>query len=114
MGGGMRQVGILAAAGLHALDERLPLLFEDHEKAQFIAAVLTGRSWVATIAPVETNIVIVQLSSGQHSSEICSSLEGVGVRVLPFGPDKVRFVTHFDIRMEDLETLPSRLDQLER
>lgn len=114
MGGGMRQVGILAAAGLHALDERLPLLFEDHEKARFIARVLTGRSWVETIAPVETNIVIVELSAGRSSTEICGLLEEVGVRVLPFGPDKVRFVTHFDIRMEDLETLPSRLDQLER
>ncbi len=114
MGGGMRQVGILAAAGLHALDERLPLLFEDHEKARFIARVLTGRSWVETIAPVETNIVIVELSAGRSSTEICGLLEEVGVRVLPFGPDKVRFVTHFDIRMEDLETLTSRLDQIER
>lgn len=113
MGGGMRQVGILAAAGLHALDERLPLLKEDHQKASYIASILSACSWVQSIAPVETNIVIVQLNEGLASARFCTLLEEVGVQVLPFGPDKIRFVTHFDIRMDDLESLPSRLEKLD-
>jgi threonine aldolase len=112
MGGGMRQVGILAAAGLHALDERLPRLKEDHEKASYIASTLTHFTWVSSIAPVETNIVIAQLTEGLNSTHMCALLNEVGVRVLPFGPDKIRFVTHFDIHMEDLASLPERLEKL--
>lgn len=113
MGGGMRQVGILAAAGLHALDERLPRLHEDHEKAAYIAEVMQGCSRVQSISPVETNIVIVQINEGLSSADLCAQLEGFGIRTLPFGPDKIRFVTHFDIQMADLQSLPERLAQLD-
>lgn len=102
MGGGMRQVGILAAAGLYALDHRLPLLTEDHAKAAQLASALEECTWVKSVLPVSTNIVIFSLQAPLDSAAVVKALGEKGVLALPFGPDKVRFVTHFDASAEHI------------
>lgn len=96
MGGGMRQAGILAAAGLYALDHRLPLLPNDHAKAKRLSETLQQLRWVNTVLPVATNIVIFSLAANLAADRVTQALADQGVHALPFGPDKVRFVTHFD------------------
>lgn len=96
-GGGMRQAGIIAAAGLYALQNNIQRLQEDHQRAQILAAALEPKSWVSAVLPVETNIVIVDLAEPQQQQAILERLEEKGVRAVSFGPASIRFVTHLDI-----------------
>ena len=102
IGGGMRQVGILAAAGLYALDHQLPLLVEDHERAKSLASTLGELTWVRDIQPVDTNIVIFDVSNNE-AAKYCDLLKSQSVFCMPFGPSKIRFVTHRDFSEQDLE-----------
>ena len=99
LGGGMRQVGILAAAGIYALEHNLERLSQDHERAQKLAQALAGLKG-ARIDPqtVETNIIIFDISpSGMSPQEVCQRLSLEGVGVIPFGGDNLRAVTHLQI-----------------
>ncbi|MBI1268626.1 MAG: threonine aldolase [Cryomorphaceae bacterium] len=102
MGGGMRQVGILAAAGLHALEHQLPLLVQDHQRAKSLANALGELAWVTEIQPVDTNIVIFDVEENQ-AAKYCELLKSKSVFCMPFGPSKIRFVTHRDFSDQDLE-----------
>lgn len=102
-GGGMRQGGYLAAAGIYALDNNLERLREDHLRAEKLAEALKGRSFVEEVLPVETNIVIFKLSGGQTSSEFLEILKSKGILAVPFGKHEVRFVTHLDFDDDMLE-----------
>lgn len=102
MGGGMRQVGILAAAGLHAIDHHFDRLEEDHRRAAAIGDRLESNASVASVASVETNIVIASLPEGRSASEMVAHFESHGVLCSAFGPDKVRWVTHLDFGEEAL------------
>jgi threonine aldolase len=95
-GGGMRQAGYLAAAGLYALDHHVERLKEDHQHALVIADTLRQQQWVNEIFPVETNIVVVQVQ-GLTEQDVCAKLRDNGVFAMPFGKQLVRFVTHLDI-----------------
>ena len=110
MGGGMRQVGILAAAGLHAIDHHFDRLEEDHRRAAAIGERLEGHAAVASVAPVETNIVIATLPAGRSASEMVEHFSGCGVLCSAFGPDKVRWVTHLDFGEDDLQTVLAAID----
>ena len=96
MGGGMRQVGILAAAGLYALEHHFDRLEEDHTRAKAIGECLNGHPQVKSVAPVETNIVIATLAEGRTAAELVADQQERGVLCSAFGPDKVRWVTHLD------------------
>lgn len=96
LGGGMRQLGYMAAAGLYALDHHIDRLVEDHQRAKELAAVLTTKSFVNSINPVETNIVIFYLNKGVEASEFIKSLELQGIRIIDLGHGKLRMVTHLD------------------
>lgn len=98
LGGGMRQVGILAAAGLMALEQGPKRLHEDHANAQLLAEALSHTEGVA-IDPhaVETNIVIFRLTAGQSATELSARLKSRGVLVSAFGRDAIRLVTHLDV-----------------
>ncbi len=96
-GGGMRQAGVLAAAGLYALQHNVQRLGEDHRRARELAKVLSERPWVSQILPVETNIVICDLAEPDRQAEIVAGLEAQGVRSIPFGAASIRFITHLDI-----------------
>ena len=103
LGGGMRQAGILAAAGLIALEESPKRLHEDHENARRLAEGLANINGIA-IDPetVETNIVIFDISgTGKTASVIVAELKEKGILSIGFG-NKIRFVTHVDITGDDV------------
>lgn len=102
-GGGMRQAGILAAAGLYALDHHRPHLSEDHAKAQRLARGLAEISaFSLDPAAVETNIVIFDVQD-QPAAEVVETLEAHEVLLTPFGPSTIRATTHRDVSMDDIE-----------
>lgn len=98
MGGGMRQVGVLAAAGLVALERHVARIPEDHARARRIADIL-ARDPRFEIDPstVETNIVVAGVRPPQRVDSILADLAGRGIRALGMGPGRIRFVTHLDI-----------------
>jgi threonine aldolase len=96
MGGGMRQVGILAAGGLHALRHHVVDLAADHRRARSLAEALAAMPGVRLDpASVQTNIVIFSLD-GCTAADLCAQVAGQ-LKVLPFGPNRVRAVTHRDV-----------------
>ncbi len=98
LGGGMRQAGVLAAAGIIALEEGPKHLAADHENAKFLAAGLSQARGVRVIAPVVTNIVIVDISgTGLGSAEISRRLAQANVLASGISTEAVRFVTHRDV-----------------
>ncbi len=102
-GGGMRQAGYLAAAGIYALDYHIERLTEDHTKAKQLAEVLAAQPYVKQVIPVHTNIVVFELINGIASEQALTKLEQNGVKAVPFGDQEVRFVTHLDFTNEMLD-----------
>ncbi len=105
-GGGMRQAGVLAAAGLVALDEMLPRLAEDHETARQLAEHLAAiPAFDLDPSTVETNIVFfrVRPESGLTASELVERFRSHGVLAHALGPDRIRMVTHYEIAPEDID-----------
>lgn len=111
-GGGMRQVGVLAAAGLIALEESPKILHIDHENAKRLAEGAAHLKGVSIDAEkVQTNIVIFEVSeTGKTSAEICAELKAQGILAIPFGR-AIRMVTHSDVSREDIETTLSGLEK---
>jgi len=105
LGGAMRQIGILGAAGLYALDHHLDRLAEDHLNAQLIASRLRANSRVRLAAdPVETNIVIFSVADdGPDAAAVVAAARTRGVFVVAFGRRTVRAVTHLDVTREQCE-----------
>ncbi|MEO1437263.1 MAG: GntG family PLP-dependent aldolase [Bacteroidota bacterium] len=103
MGGGMRQAGFLAAAGLYALEHHVDRLFEDHQRARTIAHLLETCNFVDSIRPVETNILIFDLVEPWTAAGFLEQLKMQGVLASPFGPKTIRFVTHLDFNDQMLE-----------
>ena len=111
-GGGMRQVGILAAAGLIALRKGPARLAEDHENASRLAHALAGMRGIdLDPATVRTNIVIFRLTSG-GAMAFLERLRGEGILAVPVSQDKVRFVTHRDVGREQIDQAIERLQRL--
>ena len=110
MGGGMRQAGSLAAAGLHALDHHVARLAQDHTHAKQLGDTLAAHPDVASVDPVETNIVIFSLK-GNQADEAVQALAAVGIGCFAFGPDKVRLVTHLDMTPDDVHEACRRMTQ---
>ena len=104
LGGGMRQAGILAAAGLTALEENTGRLTEDHANARILAECI-AQCPAATIdlSAVQTNIVIFRLTSGEDGAAFCAALKQKGVLASPISPRAVRFVTHLDVSRAQCE-----------
>jgi threonine aldolase len=102
LGGGMRQVGVLAAAGLIALEDGPKHLAADHANARLLAEALASIEGVAIdVDSVETNIVIFRLQAGKGASDLVARLKARGVLANAFGPDAVRLVTHRDVSRKD-------------
>lgn len=96
LGGGMRQSGILAAAGLYALDHQMEALAEDHATASLLAAALDGHGAIRPLPP-ETNIVMLDLLSQEPPAMVVQRLAARGVLVVAFGERRLRAVTHCDV-----------------
>ncbi len=103
LGGGMRQSGFLAAAGIHALDHHMERLTEDHAKARALAEAAAEVPGVSVVPP-ETNIVMLDLKDSDVSvDEVLASMLGDGVMMVRFGPRRIRAVTHLDADDEGVE-----------
>lgn len=103
LGGGMRQVGVLAAAGLIALDEGSRRLHEDHANAKRLAeGIVTIKGIEINVETVETNIVIFDIAgTGKNAADIVAALRDKGVLAIGFG-SKIRLVTHLEITDHDI------------
>jgi len=96
LGGGMRQVGYLAAAGLYALDNNIHRLVDDHNKAKEIGEVLNGLTFIKKVEPVETNIIIFELRQKTDETKFLRLLDENNIRLSGMGQGKLRIVTHLD------------------
>ncbi len=97
LGGAMRQVGYLAAAGIYALDNHVEILAADNLRARLLGGMLMECPVVEAVDPVDTNIVIFRLTPKLNPSDFVSKMASVGIMALPFGGRKVRMVTHHEI-----------------
>ncbi len=114
LGGGMRQAGLLAAAGLHALDHHVERLREDHVRAARLGGALCTHPEVASVLPVETNIVIYTLRDGLVAADHVARLAALGVRCIAIGPRQVRMVTHLEVDDAAIDTVVERLTAIAR
>jgi threonine aldolase len=112
MGGGMRQAGILAAAGSYALDHHVDRLADDHRRAKALEQALEKNTSVEKILPVETNIVIFQLLEGVSTAGYLEKLSQANIKAISMGPQLIRFVTHLDFTDEMLEKVLEVLSNL--
>ena len=112
LGGGMRQVGILAAAGLYALDHNLPRIVEDHVRARRFAEFVDGLAGFSVIAP-DTNIIMIDVERDDLTpADVVGFLEERGVQILATGPSRLRAVTHLDVDDEGIERACAAFEEL--
>lgn len=109
MGGGWRQAGFLAAAGIYALDHHIDRLKEDHQRAKVIAGLFSNHPQVQEILPVDTNIVILRLVEGFSEKEFVNQLASKNILAIDMGKGLVRFVTHLDFTDDHLSELKKRI-----
>ncbi|MEB2786464.1 threonine aldolase family protein [Algoriphagus persicinus] len=110
-GGGMRQAGFLAAAGIYALDNHVQRLTEDHARARTLGEMLLKLSFVSEVFPVATNIVIARLED-VLPEEFLKKLADKDIKAVKFGEDLVRFVTHLDFDDDQLEEFGKRVGRI--
>lgn len=103
MGGGMRQAGYLAAAGIYALDHHVHRLREDNERARRIGTVLAKLPYIESVRPVQTNILIFDLKGSWTAEKFLAKIAEKGILASPFGPKTIRFVTHLDLSEEMID-----------
>ena len=103
LGGGMRQAGFLAAAGIYALDHHVQRLKLDHLHAKTLELALSKMSYVKQVMPVKTNIVIFELDEKHNEDSFVLKANHLGIKCSSFGKQMIRFVTHLDISAEMIE-----------
>jgi len=108
-GGGMRQAGYLAAAGIYALDHHVERLKDDHRRAQTLGKALESMPYVESILPIETNIIYFNLIEAMPTQVFLQKLESKGIYAFSTGPKAIRFVTHLDFTDEMLEQVVKSL-----
>lgn len=102
-GGGMRQAGIIAAAGLYALQNSIQRLSTDHHHAQLIATALRQKSFVTNILPVETNIIIFEVAEKYTAKELIATLYKNNILAFAIAENQIRLVLHLGITTEMVE-----------
>lgn len=112
LGGGMRQAGYLAAAGIYAVQHHLPKLALDHQHAAKAAAVLAKKSWVSEILTPETNILIFKPTSEMPVATLIAKLAEKDIHCLAIGKDAIRFVFHLDVSPVQADFLCQVLEEL--
>ncbi len=109
MGGGWRQAGFLAAAGIYAIDNNIDRLRDDHQRAKAIGALLATKSFVKAVYPITTNIVIFELPSHMLAADFVTAMATKGIKCVTFGKHLVRFVTHLDFTDDQLDVFAQSL-----
>jgi threonine aldolase len=105
LGGGMRQAGFMAAAGIYALQNNIERLTDDHHHAKQIANALLEKDFTGAMQPVETNILIFEVRGSYTPKSFVEHLEKFDVLCLPISPTQVRMVTHLDVLPAMVTTL---------
>ncbi len=108
-GGGMRQAGLIAAAGLYALENHVERLATDHKHAKMIEEALLTHPKVESVLPVETNIVIFNLKDGIDTSQFIEQLKAKDILCFSTGKKQIRFVVHLDISEDMVERVIKNL-----
>ena len=111
-GGGMRQAGYLAAAGIYALQHNIDRLSEDHTRAKYVAGKISEKVFVKKVLPVETNIIIFQLNETITAPALVAKLKEHDIFCYAIAPDKVRLVFHLDITADMVEITLKVIRQL--
>lgn len=111
-GGGMRQAGFLAAAGIYALDYHLERLKIDHSHAKRLESTLQNLPFVKIVLPVETNIVIFELQDGLSAPALVNTLKERGILAYAIAPNRVRLVTHLDISSDMIDKTVEELNRI--
>jgi threonine aldolase len=110
LGGGWRQAGFLAAAGLYALQNNIQRLQIDHDRAAQIGQALRKAPYITEVMPVDTNIVIFTLAPAVNMNNFLDYLTEKGIHASSFGPQKIRFVTHLDLSDEMITAILSAIE----
>lgn len=114
LGGGMRQAGVLAAAGLIALEKMTQRLEDDHAEARYLADRLAAMDGISVIRP-STNIVIFDVAeTGQPAAAVSEALKAKGVLINAIGPTRLRAVTHFDVSHSDCQAAMDAVEETVR
>jgi len=109
----MRQVGIIAAAGLFAVKNNIERLSQDHKNAAFLAENLKRLdAFEVDLSRVETNIVLVDIVNGDNAQTMLDKMATVGVAGVPFGPTRIRFMTHLDVTHDDCYQAVDRISEI--
>ena len=109
-GGGMRQAGFLAAAGIYALDNHVKRLKDDHKRARILGDALRERPWVREVDPIDTNIVVIKVDD---QDRVLQELAKNNIRAVKFrGPKEIRMVTHLDFTDDMLDHAVTILKKL--
>jgi len=111
-GGGMRQAGYLAAAGIYALGNNISRLAEDHENASRIAQALVKKDFVANILPVETNMVIFEIQGKLTAQSLAENLKKEEILCIPISSNQIRMVTHLDVTTAMVDRLVDLIDKM--
>ena len=111
-GGGMRQAGILAAAGIYALDNNIERLKQDHEHAKRLSDALKQKDFVGELLPAETNIVIFEVTGKYTAKQLAAELKKHDILAIAISANQVRFVTHLDINSEMVEKAINVIEKL--
>jgi threonine aldolase len=102
-GGGMRQAGFIAAAGIYALENNIERLKEDHKRAKLLGEALQNLSFVDSLMPIDTNIVVANINANYVHSDIIEKLKQKDILTIAFGPQQIRMVTHLNFTDDMLE-----------
>ncbi|MEI6488431.1 MAG: GntG family PLP-dependent aldolase [Bacteroidota bacterium] len=102
-GGGMRQAGYLAAAGIYALDNKINRLKDDHKRAKQLADTMKSLSFIDNVLPVDTNIIIFNLNDKLKPEDFVKNLAKHDIKATAFGKQAIRFVTHLDFTDDMLD-----------
>ncbi len=111
-GGGMRQIGLIAAAAEYALDNHWDLMKDDHRRAkEFAKAISSNSAFSIDMDSVETNIVLFD-TLNEDAITVISRFEDHGIRLVPFGANTIRATFHFQVGDEDLEKVTTGINQI--
>lgn len=111
-GGGMRQAGFLAAAGIYALQNHVDRLKEDHEHAKQIGCALQKKDFVKMVLPVETNIIIFELNDTISAPAFVEKLKEKNILTYAIAPNRIRLVVHLDITNQMIEKTTEEINKL--
>lgn len=115
LGGGLRQVGVIAAPGYVALTEMVNRLQEDHANAARLAEGLNNMSTLEVVNQVDTNIVLVDIQKlGVSSAQFLEQIKSEGILAVAFGPTTIRFTTHYDVTTEQIDDVLIKLSRIIR